>query len=371
MKTWARIMLLVMIPVLLSGCMDRIDLEDATLALMTGVDLNEKNELLFYISSPVFSHEAKKKSEQFGIRADTMRGARIEYDRLVTALTVAGKIQVLVFSKKLLQHPDWFRLMDVVFRDARFSVNARIVVFDGRVVDLFNFQPKDKPRLALHLTKLIDTANYRNLTVKTRAQELHRQMYEKGMTPSITEIKKDKAVMIMGTALLSKAGLYRELIDARETILMQILLHEKQGEISLTLPLPEHEPHDPIIKDDVSFYVKGVKKKVKTEYKDGAFHFDVQLKMKIGVSERMFPFNMNKDYKKLEKMIEEELRKDYEQLIAKCQKKELDPFGFGLYARAYAYQDWKKVEGDWTKAFAKATVKISPDVSIKGNGVIK
>ncbi|WP_353936516.1 Ger(x)C family spore germination C-terminal domain-containing protein [uncultured Brevibacillus sp.] len=85
----------------------------------------------------------------------------------------------------------------------------------------------------------------------------------------------------------------------------------------------------------------------------------------------MFPFNMTKDYKKLEKMIEEELRHDYEQLIAKCQKKELDPFGFGLYARAYAYKDWKKVEDDWPKAFAKATVRIVPDVSIKGNGVIK
>ncbi len=84
-----------MIPVLLSGCMDRIDLEDATLALMTAVDLNEKNELLFYISSPVFSHEAKKKAEQFGVKADTMRGARIEYDRLVTALTVAGTAHLI------------------------------------------------------------------------------------------------------------------------------------------------------------------------------------------------------------------------------------------------------------------------------------
>lgn len=359
--------------IVLPGCMDRINLEDTTLALMTGVDLNEKNELLFYISSPVFSKEAKEKSEEFGVRADTIRESRLGYDRLVTALTVAGKIQVLVLGKRLLQHPDWFKLMDVVFRDARYSVNARIIVFDGPVHDLFHFKPKDKPRLSMHLTQLIDTANFRNLTVKTRAQELHRQMYEKGITPTLTEVKKEKAVMIMGTALLSKTGTYQTLIGVRENILMQMLIYEKRGEISLTTPVPLQDGDDQteIVKDKVSYFVKGVSRKVKTEYKDGRFHFDVHLKLRIGISERVFPFNMEKDYRKMEKMIEEELRKEYTQLIKKSQSLNTDPFGFGLYARAYAYKEWKKVEDDWPKAFANASVQIIPDVSINGNGVVK
>lgn len=374
MNKLIHIILAIVLVTMLPGCMDRINLEDTTLALMTGIDLNEKNELLFYMTSPVFSREAKEKSEEFGVKADTMREARFGYDRLVTALTVAGKIQVLVLGKRLLQHPDWFRVIDVFFRDARFTVNARIVVFDGPVHDLFHFNPKDKPRLALHITKLIDTANYRNLTVRTRAQEFHRQMYEKGMTPSVTELKKEKnkAVMVMGTSLLSKQGAYRELINERDTILLQMLLYEKRGEISLTVHVPlGEESQKKILKDKISYFVKGVSRKVKTEYKNGSFQFDVQLKLRIAISERLFPFNMEKDYKKMEKMIEEELSKEYAQLIKKCQKENTDPFGFGLYARAYAYKEWKKVEDDWPKAFAKATVRIVPDVSIKGNGVIK
>ncbi|MFP3380554.1 Ger(x)C family spore germination protein, partial [Bacillus sp. SIMBA_069] len=66
-------------------------------------------------------------------------------------------------------------------------------------------------------------------------------MFEKGMTPSVTEMKKEKAVMIMGTALLSKKGTYGELISERDTILMQMLLYEKRGEISLTVPVPLEE----------------------------------------------------------------------------------------------------------------------------------
>lgn len=199
-------------------------------------------------------------------------------------------------------------------------------------------------------------------------------MYEKGMTPSVTEMKKEKnkAVMVMGTALLSKQGAYRELINERDTILLQMLLYEKRGEISLTVHVPlGEESQKKILKDKISYIVKGVSRKVKTEYKNGSFQFDVQLKLRIAISERLFPFNMEKDYKKMEKMIEEELSKEYAQLIKKCQKENTDPFGFGLYARAYAYKEWKKVEDDWTKAFAQATVRIVPAVSIKGNGVIK
>lgn len=372
MKALMKIILSTVLVVMLTGCWDRLNLEDATLSLMMGIDLNEKDELLVYMTSPVFSREAKEKTEEYGIRASSLREARMGFDEVVTALTVSGKIQLIVLGKRLVQHPDWFPLLDVVFRDAKFSVNARMVMLDGPLNELFEYKPKDKPRLALHMTKLIDTANQRNLTVKTRAQEFHRQMFEKGMTPHITELKKEKyAVRAMGTALLTNKGVYAGLVESWNTILLQMFLHGKQGEISITTPVKLPGENNPIIKDRISFFVKGVKKKVKTTYRDGKFHFDIQLNLRVAISERLFPFNMEKDYKKLEKLIAEELHKDYALLIKKCQESKTDPFGFGLYARAYEYEEWKKVEDDWPTAFSKATVQFKPEVSIKGNGVVK
>lgn len=372
MRAFAQILLLSLLVTILTGCRDQINLEDTTLSLMVGIDLNEKNELLFYISSPVFNREAKEKSEEYGIRSSTIRESRMGFDERVTGLTQAGKIQVLVMGKKLLAHPDWFRLLDVVFRDAKFSVNARVAMLDGPLHELFDFKPKDKPRLAIHVTTLIDTANKRNLTVKTRAQELHRQMYEKGMTPSLTELKKEKrAVKVVGTALLKKNGTYVGSIEPRDTILLQTLIHEKQGELSITIPIKEPNDQKQITKDRISFFIKGVQKKVKTSYQNGRFHFDVHFRLRISISERMFPYDMEKDYKKMERMISDELQKDYMKLIKKCQETGTDPFGFGLYARAYEYKEYKKVEDDWTKAFSNATFEIKSDVSIKGNGVVK
>jgi Ger(x)C family germination protein len=352
--------------------MDKVDLEDATITLLAGVDLNEENELLFYLSSPVFSKEAKAKSEEFGVKAKSFREARFRMDELVTGLTLSGKIQVIILGKRLLQHPEWFRILDVMFRDARSTVNARVVAYDGEIKDLFHFKPKDKPRLALHLTKLIDTANHRNLTAKTRVQELHRQMTDLGITPIITELKKkDSVVQVMGTALLNKKGKYAKLIQPPESILLQMLLYEKRGEIALSIPLSEEREEDKVVEGWISFYVKEVSNKITPSYQNGRFRFEVRQKLKIAISERLFPYNMDKDYKKMEQEIAKELTKRYEKLVKKCQMANTDPFGFGIYARAYQFQEWKKVKDNWPKAFAKSTVHIVPEVSIKGNGLVK
>ncbi|MDR7318146.1 Ger(x)C family spore germination protein [Brevibacillus nitrificans] len=371
MRKILRMAVALLMLVSLPGCTDRIDLEDATLSLMIGLDLSEKNDLIFYVSSPVFSREAQAKSEEFGVKAHSLRESRQRFDELVSGLTLSGKVQLFVLGRRLLDTPDWFQLMDVVYRDARFSVNARMIVYDGPLEELFHMRSKTKPRVALHLMKLVDTANRRNITVKTTAQELHRQMYEKGLTPTITKLDKATTVQVEGTALLTETGKFATVISSRETSFLQMLLQGRRGEISISLPYPDSTEKEKIVKKRVSFFVKGLSKKVKTSFVDGKFQFDVDLKLRTSISERLFPFDMDKDYKKMETMLEKEFQREYQELFQKCQQLKIDPFGFGLHARAYQYEAWKKVQNEWTQAFSQAKINITPHVDIKGNGNIR
>ncbi|WP_458259534.1 Ger(x)C family spore germination C-terminal domain-containing protein [Bacillus cereus] len=59
------------------------------------------------------------------------------------------------------------------------------------------------------------------------------------------------------------------------------------------------------------------------------------------------------------------MKSDLEGLIKKIQKAEIAPIGLGVYARAYTYKDWKRVQKQWGKALSKADVKIG------GMGTIK
>jgi hypothetical protein len=78
-----------------------------------------------------------------------------------------------------------------------------------------------------------------------------------------------------------------------------------------------------------------------------------------------------KDKKKLTSLITKQLHNDLNDLIHKIQKQQLDPFGFGDYARALQYKEWKKVEDDWPSAFSKASLKVTPTIKILENGIIK
>ncbi|MCC2686774.1 MAG: gerSC, partial [Paenibacillaceae bacterium] len=84
----------------------------------------------------------------------------------------------------------------------------------------FHTHPKDKPRLSLHMKRLVDTANKRNITVETKLYELPRQMKDKGITPSITSLRKEEnEVKITGTALLQKSGNYATSLALEESTL--------------------------------------------------------------------------------------------------------------------------------------------------------
>ncbi|MEI3889868.1 Ger(x)C family spore germination C-terminal domain-containing protein [Bacillus sp. CCNWLW75] len=114
-----------------------------------------------------------------------------------------------------------------------------------------------------------------------------------------------------------------------------------------------------------------MKRKIRTGYSDNRFQFNIKMNFNIAVSEMTFNMNIDADKKKLTSLITKQLNEDLNDLIHKIQKQQLDPFGFGDYARAFQYKKWKEVESDWPSAFSKATVKVKPTIKILENEIIK
>ncbi|MBU5444880.1 Ger(x)C family spore germination protein [Paenibacillus sp. MSJ-34] len=357
----------------LTGCKDQNLIENLTLSLVIGMDLNEQNEFEVSISSPVFNKEAKDKEEEFQVTSTTLRKSRDEFDKVVLGSTAGGKAELILVGKKLMRHPGWATILDALYRDPKNTVTPRLVMVDGPVYDIIRLSPKDKPRLPLYLMKVIDMAYVRNVTVRTTLQQFYRHHKEKGMTSAITEIGlKGRDIQILGTALLDDREKYKLTISSTETKLLNMMKQPGKGAFPLTLQLPEFKSSLRFLPtNQLSFNTFSVKTRKKARYDRGKFRFDVNIKMAIFLTERLFPIDMRKETRALERCIESELERQFADFIRKIQAAKIDPVGFGMYARAYAYPQWKKVEDDWGEEFADAEVNVKVDVEIQGMGAMK
>ncbi|MFB6364903.1 Ger(x)C family spore germination protein [Paenibacillus elgii] len=371
MKRWVRTAALVLFVAMLPGCWDQANIEDLTLGLAIGVDLDEKDKLLVSMAAPVFSKEAKKKNEDYEFRSKTIRTARNRFDAVVSALTVGGKSQILFVGKRLTERADWLPLTDVFFRDGKQTISAKVVLVDGRVSDVMHHSPKDKPRLSLHLTRLLDKNNRRNFTVRTTLQKLIDQKYEKGMTISISELKLNKEFEVTGTALLDNKGKYKGSLNQQESSLLLIMQRRTVEEIPFNIHIPHERKSGVFASDTVSFNAGTEKVKIKTAYNQGKFRFDVGIYLTGALTQRLFPFDIEKKGGELEAAIEKQLDKQFSELVKKFQSLKVDPVGFGIFARAYQFKAFKQVQEEWGNAFAKADVNVKVKLTLKSSGAIK
>ena len=374
MKRLLFIPLVSLLVLILPGCWDRADLEDVAFILVVGLDLDQDHNLLIYNMVPVRNKMAMDKELAVTVRALSLRESRGKVDDMLEGAASGRKLGSILLGKRLLKHEGWFPLLDVLFRDTKNAITANVIFVNGPVSQVVYSRFPEIPHLSLHLYDLIKTANMRHETVMTSLHELHRQMYEKGITPAISDLEKDEKLKLRGTALLSKKGKYVDSLRTQENVLLMILQKQAKKEIPLTLQLPQMKKGGGggiFDTNVISFNLDNLKTKIKTAYRDGRFQFDIRIRSYATISEREFPFDVENKSGELEKMINKQLHQQFENLIKKIQKHKIDPIGLGLYARAYEYKEWQKVQDDWGEALSKADIKINVKVKVKSTGPVK
>ncbi|OAS20699.1 Ger(x)C family spore germination protein [Paenibacillus oryzisoli] len=367
------VIIIIMMIIIAPGCSDRLDLEDSTNNLSLGLDLDNENNLLVYLNNPSFDRDIKKTTLDTVVKSHTVRQARGEEDQFVPGVITGRKVQVLLIGRRILENEDWFPLFDVYFRDMKNPLTPRVIAFDGAISDIIFLNPKDQPMLPLLLRGMVDTKSTRSETAKTTLQKLHWQMSEKGVTPYLSEIQLDntKHIRLVGTTLLNHKGKYMTSLSTEETILLQILNKNAKKPVSFTLPIPGQEKSGPIHTDHLSLSVQGIKTKIKTSYHQNKFQFDIIISMPATITELLFPYDVQRNRKELEKIISEHMQKQFSNLIKKIQMNQIDPIGLGLYARAHEYRQYKKVEDHWGESLSEADIHLAVKIKITGMGPMK
>ncbi|WP_053377081.1 Ger(x)C family spore germination protein [Paenibacillus sp. FJAT-27812] len=363
--------LLLLTVLTLSGCSDQLNLENAATPLAFGIDLDKNDKLQYFSTMPVYSRKKDRQSQQSSGTTNTLRQAKTRQDAFTAGNWQGRNLKVILIGKRLVQHEGWFEMLDVLFRDARNTVMDRVVIVDGKVSELFYLNNVEQPQMPILIRGMVDTKSKKSETYATTVQELHRQFYEKGVTPYMAEVKMTKKdIGLEGSALLNQKGKYVASLNAQETVLLSLLQKKAAPGVSLSYRIPSEPKTGPFATDIISFSASKIKTKIKTSYHNDRFQFDFRINMTITLFERLFTFDVSNEDNKLEQLIGKQMNAEIEKIIKKVQKHQIDPIGLGVHARAFEYEAYKKVEDRWGEAVQDAVINVKLELSIGSMGPV-
>lgn len=361
-----------LILILLTGCREVINIEDVTMGLIFGIDTNnpQQKKIQVFLSSPVFSEEAKEKNEQMIVDASTIREARNLFDTKVNGVTTAGKLQALLVGTKLTEQKNWTSILDFLYREPKLRQNADLVFFDGNISELLELKQEDKPRLSIFIPQLIETADFRNVTLRSSLRTFHLMSFEKGLTPYLPKMSiKDEALEVSGVVLFDNNFFVKQILSIQETQLFRLLQGNLKGQLGLSTSLKGIKENKQLFNiQTTSYSVRNIKRKVDCKFQHNQFDFQISLKIPVMISQSSIKLN-NKTVDRLSKEIETSLEKDLNDLVQKFQTNEVDPLGLGILARSYQHEHWKKVKADWPKDFKNSKVHVKAKVIIVDKGL--
>ncbi|MBW3496746.1 Ger(x)C family spore germination protein [Bacillus sp. FDAARGOS_1420] len=351
--------------ILLTGCYDQIYVEDVAATLIVGIDLDKQNNLQIYVVNPLINKDQKRNEEKHYSSDTTVRKARDKFDTVDPGIISGSKIQIILLGKNLLKKKHWIRYLEPFYRDPQNTMTAKVIGVEGKVSDIIYSRSHKNNFLADYLTKLIRTGNARNVTVKTTFKELHRQVKDKGITPSISSIKKmeNNKVKITGTMLLDSQNLFQSTLNPNENKLLTLLQGKVQGDYPFTI-------NNPINKQWLSISAQRIEVDQKVSYTN-RFIFNIQIDMGTEIIEE-FPYSdTSMDGRELENAISKQLTKEITQLIKKFKQAKIDPIGLGLYARAFQYKNWVSHRQNWGNELSKSQINIKVNIKVRDVGSIK
>ncbi|PEL46304.1 Ger(x)C family spore germination protein [Bacillus toyonensis] len=360
----------------LIGCSQRIPLEKVSLILLIGLDRAPNGDIKVGTSIPLFHHKQQQSTIEQWTQASTVYNGFSKIDTKLTGYMTASKAEIILIGKKLARESNWLQELDSSYRDPYATINAKVVLVDGPVEEIFTINKPDKPSLPSYISSVIESSIQNNQSVSSTIQQLTREQNEEGMTQIVPVIQKTKnEIDTIGIALLDRQGKYLTRIPKKEVKFFNLINKSKNtGRMILHLALPPKKSNK---KTNTSIFVQNAKRKIDVNFKNGKFVFNLQINANVALIEKTNAnlikehYDNKKNINNLENAIEKEINKELQNMLDGIQQNKIDPMGLSLYARAFQYKEWKKVKGDWSQALAEAKINVKTHVKIKDTGTIR
>ncbi len=374
-----KVLYLVPILSLLTGCWDQSMLNQTKLITAGGFDYTKKGKVVTTAAVPqAVASEAGKgniMNQIFSASGSTARQSRLRLDRQVSERLDASKNQIIVFGEDAAKK-DIYHLLDVFYRDPKSALNAKLAVSSGKASDIISTdfeETKKSTGVGEYLRDLIRSAEEGATVPKENIQTVCPVMFDPGQDFALPYLKpvekKAKSVKVTGVALFQGHKMVGSIPEPLSVVYTMLTGESATIQMSTTKKIWHKKG------DDTLNYVTIKVKKNKRNFKvlvspTGEVSAEIKLKTKVVISE--YPQdNLTKpsEIKKIEKKISEKFSEDAQEVIKRLQKMNSDPYGVGRKLMAFHYPTWEKL--NWAEEYPKIKFKASVDVDVVGSGIIE
>lgn len=363
---------LILSVIMLTGCWNRKEVNE--IAFVTAAAIDKKGENVLMSVSFLRPKKGHEPGEPNIVTLKTEGKTVFEAIRLLN-LTLPRKAYwshayAILLSKEiaregLLKHIDFFR------RDHEIRSDIIFLITD-KPEQVLMLKPKMEVVLARGLKNTAKGGmDFAGIPVFSTLHEVSKMLYSKSPYAAVSHVsvdEKKKKYLLDGISFFRKDRMVGT-VKGKDVSGWQWITG---GIKSAIIPIPCNSPKKQA-KGNLSIEINKASSKLGVIRENGKLTLKVKIKAKANVGENECGVDLSKEeeYKKIEKLTSEEVKKLVKKMLDYAQKTiKTDIFGFGaIYYQKYPHT-WKPIKDDWNELFSAAKKEIKVEVKVIGSGLI-
>ena len=364
----------------LTGCWDRIEIEERGFVIAVAIDSEKENKILLtqqLINPKAMNGSSNSQgggggSKRF-LNVQEAGDSIFEIVRGVSTSTSRtphyGHTKVIVISSDIAESDKMAETLDFFIRSPVMRRSSILAISRGKAAEILEVKPKIESAPAMYI-KSISENNYKNAEIlpKVRIGDVHGYLFS-NKSFVITMIEKTKEKLdLSGVAVIhGKTNTMVGTLNRDETVALNYVTNEIDGGFIKTF----HE-EKPILYDIYNFYSD-----VEVQASDkNNISFTIKIRTEGGLAETFLSQDyLNEEtFTAFEEAIKKEILQKSTEAVEKAQNEyKVDYLNLGEYLRQNNYKLWNEVKDDWDSGenyFSSAKIDFDVQVRVRTTGSV-
>lgn len=372
MSKRGKILILLTLLMVMTGCWDQDSLKDARLANASAFDITSEGEIKQTLEI-VDDSESQQGSSGNEVHSGTGRSVRQSTDRIrakVTGDIRFFKYGMILYGNKLAQN-DIYPYLDVLYREPDYPTShVKIAIVDGDAGDLLHQKKVGSILIGDFITKKIKSLEELCIFPEMTLETLLPPMLDPGQDFTLPYLYKDgEEIDARGIALFHGQRFNGSLTT--EQAPLYIIMSGKWNKTARFVKKvhagPSNNPRNYVTYEA---NIAQIKRKLAVKVASDS-QIDVNLRIELPVTIVEYAMNhlQEKDtIERLNRKLTDDMTQDAEQIIKTLQQSGCDSFGIGRHLIAHYPDLWKSL--NWNKEYAQVRFHPEVKVTIVGSGVL-